>query len=124
MQFSISRFALFHVAGWVLLYLAFGQENEGAVNVLKVLVWVAAISCLALLWDSEIEKSVAKRRPSPILVRMLARAQACVALGGLYALGHFLTAAALAFFILVALFFYGRVETLRAMSTSGARNPQ
>lgn len=89
---KLMTWALIHALHWAVLYGAFVLGSEGALHVLKFMVWLCAAFSLLLLANDEIERAAAKPR-EPVRL-MLTNLQSWATLLALVWFGHIVTALA------------------------------
>ncbi len=86
------KWFIWHIAHWAVLYFAFVPQIEGALHLMKFMVWGSSFLSLFMLSKTTIEAS-AKNPRTPIL-NEFSNLQSWVTLGVLVWFGHFYTASA------------------------------
>lgn len=115
MNKTVTQIVVQQAAFWALLAAAFAAQVEGALNVLKFVVWVSVPLSLLLLADSaQIDGARAPRRPLLGALRSLLHWTTLLLLAWF---GHFATAAAWAVVMLAGGIYRLGVEKHRAQAT-------
>lgn len=109
-----------HPLNWALLYAAFGAQSNGAMNLLKFLVWTLFSLVALSLFGKGCQPDLSNPNRQPLLCRRLNLLQ-FLALGGLLAwFGHFATATAWGFVLLHMLAYAEKTEKLRAAKAAAS----
>lgn len=115
---DLTKWWLGHALHWALLYGAFAAGLDGAMYVLKFLVWVLAPVSLFLLADKA-TTDAAKKPPQPARTG-LSRLQSWVTLALLVWFGHIASGAAWGLVMLMCAIHREAVRKARAATAAGA----
>lgn len=115
---DLAKWWLVHAMHWALLYGAFVANLDGAMYVLKFLVWALAPVSLLLLAD-EATTDAAKKPPQPVR-GWLSRFQSWVTLALLVWFGHIASGAAWGLVMLMCAIHREATRKVRAATAAGA----